>query len=493
MRRLLLPLALIASIFAVPSVSSALPKETQGASTATYVAQFKAGADVASQAAVARNLGFTIDTQYTAAINGFAAKMTAAQAAALQKNPSVLSVESDLVMNATATQSSATWGLDRIDQRDLPLNSTFNYPDNAGSGVTVYVFDTGINSSHVDFTGRILGGYTAINDGRGTSDCNGHGTHVSGTIAGTRWGVAKSASLVPVRVLNCQGSGTLTGLLDAITWVMTNHTTGKAVANMSLGFGSVVDSVTTAVTNLTADGVLLAAAAGNDGVDACTSSPGNTPSAVTVGATSSSDARTSWSNYGTCVDLFAPGLSITSAWYTSTTATNTISGTSMASPHVAGIAAAMLSASTTYTADAAGVAALTKSVLDATTPNKVVGAGTGSPNKLAYLASTTVTPAPTVTAPPAPTVNATSSKSRASVSWSYTSTGGAALSGQTLQVRLISNGTESVQSTTQIGASVTSATISNLVVGQNYTFCVSGTNSAGTGAWGCSATATIRR
>ncbi|GAB6196128.1 S8 family peptidase [Lysobacter xanthus] len=287
---------------------------------------------------VARH-GGDVKLIYRNALQGFVVRAPEAVVTRMLKDPRVAFVEEDAIVHVDATQSGATWGIDRIDQRALPLSGTYTY-DYTGSGVRAYVIDTGILASHSEFGGRVLSGYSAISDGRGTTDCNGHGTHVSGTIAGATYGVAKSARPVPVRVLGCDGSGTNSGVIAGIDWVRYNAVK-PAVANMSLG-GGASSAVDTAVNNLSNSGVPVVVAAGNDNANACNYSPARAAGAITIGSTTSSDARSSFSNYGSCVDLFAPGSSIRSAWYTSTTATNTISGTSMASPHVAGAAALYL-------------------------------------------------------------------------------------------------------------------------------------------------------
>ena len=300
--------------------------------------------DGASPAAVAADHGVRPDFVYQRALNGFAGPMSDLARNGLLRDARVVRVEQDGTMEAFGTQTNATWGLDRIDQHPLPLSTTYTYA-NTGSGVTAYIIDTGIRFSHSEFGGRATSGFDAV-DGGAADDCNGHGTHVAGTVGGSTYGVAKGVTLVAVRVLNCSGSGTTSGVIAGIDWVTTNHTSGPAVANMSLGGGASA-SLDAAVNGSISDGVTYAIAAGNGnngGVaqDACKYSPARVAAAITVGATDKTDTKTSWSNYGSCVDLFAPGLSITSSWYTSNTATNTISGTSMATPHVAGVAALYL-------------------------------------------------------------------------------------------------------------------------------------------------------
>jgi subtilisin family serine protease len=249
-------------------------------------------------------------------------------------------------MHAFTTEANATWGIDRIDQHNLPLSTTYTYT-NTGAGVTAYIIDTGIRFDHSEFGGRAVSGFDAVTSGGNAADCNGHGTHVSGTVGGATYGVAKGVRLVAVRVLGCTGSGSTSGVIAGIDWVTSNHATGQpAVANMSLG-GSASTALDNAVRNSIADGVSYAIAAGNGnqgGIaqDACKYSPARVAEAMTIGATDKTDRKASWSNYGNCVDWFAPGVSITSAWYTSTTATNTISGTSMATPHTTGVAALYL-------------------------------------------------------------------------------------------------------------------------------------------------------
>ncbi len=344
-----------------------------------YIVVFEPGTpgrSVSEAAEHARGNGAAVHFIYDAALNGFAASLPEQALNGLVHNPNVDYIEVDQRITIDTTQSPATWGLDRIDQRALPLNNTYTYTS-TGSGVTAYIIDTGIWVTHNDFGGRASVGYDAVKDGRNGIDCNGHGTHVAGTVGGATYGVAKGVSLVAVRVLNCSGSGTTSGVIAGVNWVTSNHKS-PAVANMSLG-GSTSTSLDTAVANSINSGVTYAIAAGNSNRDACRYSPARVTAALTVGATTSSDSRTSYSNYGSCLDLFAPGSSITSDWYNSNSATNTISGTSMATPHVTGVAALYLQAHSGATP--ATVAGAIKS---AATTGVVKSAGRNSPNLLLY-------------------------------------------------------------------------------------------------------------
>ncbi|GAA1476195.1 S8 family peptidase [Nocardioides aestuarii] len=358
-----------------------LGAEKAGAVDGSWIVVLEDGAtraDTTDSVRQARADGATDVDRYTTALTGFSAQMSDRAVEELRADPDVAYIEADQRVSIDATQSPATWGLDRIDQRNRPLSNSYTY-NRTGSGVKAYVIDTGVLASHSQFGGRVVAGATAINDGRGASDCNGHGTHVAGTIGGSTHGVAKSVTIVPVRVLDCNGSGSTSGVIAGVDWVTSNHSAGQpAVANMSLG-GGVSTTLDNAVARSISDGVTYAVAAGNESTNACNGSPARVSSALTVGSTTSSDARSSFSNYGSCVDLFAPGSSITSAWYTSNSATNTISGTSMATPHVAGVAALYLQGS-----PSASPATVSNAIITGSTTGVVSNPGTGSPNRLLY-------------------------------------------------------------------------------------------------------------
>ncbi len=312
---------------------------------------------------------------YSAALNGFSVSLNAGQLNAVRTHPAVAYVEEDQSFELAATQSGATWGIDRIDQRARPLSGTYTYTSTA-STVYAYIIDTGILPSHSNFGGRAAVSYDALG-GNGV-DCNGHGTHVAGTIGSTTYGVAKSVRLRGVRVLNCSGSGSTSGIIAGIDWVRLNRT-NPAVANLSLG-GGYSASLNTAVTNLANSGVFVAVAAGNENQNACNVSPASAPAVTTVAASTSTDARASYSNYGSCVDLYAPGSSITSTW--SNGGTSTISGTSMASPHVAGVAALYKA---TY--GNASQSTIDSWIKTNSTANVITGNPSGTPNRLLFKAS----------------------------------------------------------------------------------------------------------
>ncbi|MFD5627198.1 S8 family serine peptidase [Streptomyces sp. NPDC127072] len=395
-------LAGIASAALVLGVVSALPANAApervgqiqyaGAANAvadSYLVTLKADAAKAGSAegkALAEEYGATIERTYKKAINGYAVEATAAEAGRFAADPAVASVVQNRTFRINATQPSPpSWGLDRIDQKTLPLNNSYTYPDSAGTGVTAYIIDTGVRITHGDFGGRASYGYDAVDNDNTAQDGNGHGTHVAGTVAGTAHGVAKKARIVGVRVLNNAGSGTTAGVVAGIDWVAANAVK-PAVANMSLG-GGADSTLDAAVRGAIASGVTFAVAAGNDGANASSYSPARVTEAITVGSTTSTDARSSFSNYGSVLDIFAPGSSITSTWNTSDSATNTISGTSMATPHVAGAAAVYLGINPSATP-----AQVATGLINASSTGVVTNPGTGSPNRLLNVAGGTVTP-----------------------------------------------------------------------------------------------------
>lgn len=472
--------------------------------TRNYIVRF---ADSASEADVNRlvnlkNGRVLPNRRFSRTFNGAVVELTprAARDLCLLNDASLQWVEEDQALTVAPitasvqqmnTVASNSWGRDRIDQRS-GTNNTYSYITD-GAGVDIYIVDTGILATHSQFGGRVATGFSTIADALGTSDCNGHGTHVAGTAAGSTLGVAPAANLIPVRVLDCNGGGTVSGVIAGIEWAIGHHTTTPAVMNLSLGAGK-SDSLNAAIDRAFLDGITVVAAAGNSNVDACTVSPAsNVNSALTVGATTTTDARASYSNFGSCLDVFAPGSGITSAWHTSNSATNTISGTSMAAPHVAGLAARYLSAART---------AVPSQVMDAirneATPNVVTSAGTLSPNRLVYGDPAVIPATPPVIAPSnpdaatgppgsgttqAPTVPSAPLQPRALsgltsswLDWTEASTGGLPITGHVVQI---------YRKGELVGRVVVDAdeshTIGNLRAASSHTFAVAAMNAVGVG------------
>lgn len=407
------------------------------------------------------------------ALKGFTVNLSAVEIEEVRKDPMVKYIEQDQVATAVATQTSATWGLDRLDQPSLPLSTSYTY-DKTGSTVEAYIFDTGINPDHVEFTGRVSAGYNAVTIGALANDDNGHGSHVAGTIGGTTYGVAKNISLIPVKVLNAAGSGSFSGIIAGIDWAIANHTTKPAVGNMSLGGTGTSTTLEDAVRRAIADGIVMCLAAGNSALDASGFTPARTPEAITVGATTSTDGFATYSNYGSVVDILAPGSGITSAWYTSSTATNTISGTSMATPHVAGVAALYLEnnpGSTTAQVQA-GLQYNARS-------GAITGLAAGTVNLLLQT-SFTAPPPPSIPVAPAqvsPANAATGISLTASLSWSAAATA----TSYGVQVSTDQNFATTIINRT--GLTTTSSALSGLTNGTVYYWRVNASNVAGTSTW----------
>ena len=480
-----------------PTTTSTLPPVFQNGDapavgTKRYIVRYSDSATDDDKEKEVKNLRGVTKRNLNKVFNGAIVDLSPAQAALMRKSTNVLWVEEDKGVKTQASVSPpGSWGLDRIDETALPLDNTYSFATN-GAGVTAYVVDTGILATHNEFSGRVSTAAFFDAFGGTGSDCNGHGTHVAGTIAGTTLGVAPAASLIAVRVLDCAGAGSVSGVISGIDWAINHHTSAPAVMNLSLG-STKSDSLNSAIDRAYADGITVVVAAGNSNVDACTVSPAsNKVSALTVGATTSTDARASYSNYGSCLDMFAPGSNITSAWYSSTTATSSLSGTSMASPHVAGLAARYLSAATT-----ASPATVMTSLISTATSNVVTSPGTLSPNRLAYANPDTVpTSGGTTTSNPGSTTLPPGSGSEAAPSvpgvagtpialagvqsswleWTAAATGGSPITGHV--VRVYRTG----KLLTQVIVDADSVhTINNLRAGTSHFFTVAAMNGVGVG------------
>ena len=424
---------------------------------------------------VTRGSGSQVHFRYDRVLKGFAASIPPQALEGIRRNPNVAWVEADGVAGIESQNNPPSWGLDRIDQAALPLNNLYAYP-NTGSDVTVYILDSGIRMDHVEYSSRVSSGYDFIDNDADASDCHGHGTHVAGTVGGTNVGVAKNVSLVAVRVLDCTGWGLWSQIIAGINWVVTNAS-GPSVINMSIS-GNASSSVNYAVNNAVASGIVCVVAAGNDNTDASTKSPASAADAVTVGATTSGDARSSFSNYGNVLDIFAPGSSIYSSTINSSGSYASWSGTSMATPHVAGAAALYLSANPTAT-PAQVLSALTTTAISGT----LSGIGTGSPNLLLnnqFGGSNTLP-----TAPSAPSSLTAGSATTSSISLDWVDNANNE-SGFLIERSL--NGSTWSQIAT-VGADVTGYVNAGLNSGTTYAFRVRAYNSGGNSAYSNTATA----
>lgn len=405
------------------------------------------------------------------AIKGFTGRLTTTAIEEFRRNPKVKYIEQNQVIKLVATQSGATWGIDRIDQANLPLSTSYTYNTN-GSTVDAYIFDTGVRSDHVEFGGRVVGGFSSIAAEPTPEDVNGHGTHVAGTVGGSTYGVAKGVTIIPVKVLDATGSGTNAGVIAGLDWAAANHTTRPAVGNMSLG-GGISTALDDAVRRCITDGIVMSVAAGNSNLDASTASPARVQQAITVGSTTNTDAKSSFSNYGTLVDIHAPGSSITSAYFTSSTATAVLSGTSMATPHVTGAAALYLEYAPNSTPSQVEAALKQFSAV-----GRITGLPAGTVNNLLQINYGTVPslPAPAVPSLSSPANAATNVSIAPTLSWL------AATAATSYNLEYSTSSTFASNVTTITGITTTSRAISGLANSTTYYWRVSSTNSTGTSA-----------
>ncbi|WP_137992616.1 S8 family peptidase [Streptomyces vilmorinianum] len=357
-----------------PALGTVYGLGAEGAVAGSYVVLLDGKAD---KGELAKEYGGTLRRSYDSAVNGFSVNdLSETEAKRLAADPAVAKVVQNKKFTINATQTDPpSWGLDRVDQTETAGDKKYTYPDSAGEGVTAYVIDTGVRVSHEDFGGRAVDGFDAVDNDETAQDGNGHGTHVAGTIAGTAHGVAKKAKIVAVRVLDDNGSGTTEQVIAGIDWVTKNHQ-GPSVANMSLG-GGADPALDEAVKKAIASGVTFGVAAGNESSDAGEGSPSRVQEAITVASSTEDDQQSSFSNFGSVVDLYAPGSEITSAWNDSDTGTKTISGTSMATPHVVGAAAVYLGAHQDATPDQ-----VAEALVAGATSDKISNPSEGTANKL---------------------------------------------------------------------------------------------------------------
>jgi subtilisin family serine protease len=455
-------------------------RDSSGTTAKQYLVRYRPGTNMRAAGRSLRADGVEVEATVTRAVDVALVTLDRAEARVLARSPEVLSVSPNRRISIAGTQTQPTWGIDRVDQRTLPLSASFTTPDPVGT-VEAYVIDTG-TGAHNDLQGRVAAGYSSVDSGPGNTDCNGHGTHVAGTIAGATYGVAKgAASVIPVRVLDCTGSGTLFQVINGINWAVGQHQPGvPAVANLSLG-GAADSSLDAAIQGLVADGVTVAVAAGNSASDACLVSPAREPLAITVAASNIADQHAAFSNSGTCVDLYAPGVDITSAWPTAPDATMTISGTSMASPHVAGAAAVLLSRQPALTP--AQVAE--KLVADAT-PDVLTGVPASTPNRLLFVdqypAALPPPPPPPPAAPAVATVpdrarsvDAKAKERSARVEWNVTADGGSPITAQRIRVYQSGDKVRSVS----VEPGVEHVRVEHLRPGESYKFTVTLRNAVG--------------